>query len=101
MTDNYQLHIGETVVESVSFANLKKTAEANVGYYEIYVIKPSKMNNRFFFREKLTDADIEKAIKLLEKGQTKLEVASLFHVSRSSLSDYIKRYKSEHQITLG
>lgn len=101
MNDNYQLHIGETIVESASFASLKKIAEENVGYYEIYVVKPSKMNNRFFFREKLTDADIEKAIKLLGKGLTRAEVAKMFHVGLSSFDSHVKKYKAEHQIILG
>lgn len=95
MKDTYELYMEESILQSNSFADLKRLAEANTAYYEIYLVRPSRMNSKNFYRKALIEVDIERAISRIKSGHAKKDVAKQLHVGMDTLSRLIRNYENE------
>lgn len=96
MKEQYELHCNGQVTEDSDFATLKRAIENTTIPYEIYVIKQSKMNTQK--GRKLRDEQIEMAIRMIGKGRSKKDVATMLHVCASNLNRSIRAYDKDYNL---
>ena len=108
---NLELHIEGIVIKGHQFDALQKHAIKSGVPYEIFIIKESRIHlephpterlqklkdpKRIIPRpkyKKITHADTEEAIRLIDKGYEKKVVAKKYHVSYDYLNLAIKEHK--------
>lgn len=95
MTEKYELHLEGKIIESESFSELKKLVEDKPHHYEIYVIKTSKMNSGRYHTRKLDYSDAERILRLMSRGQSKVDISKLYHVNVETITRALKEYQKE------
>ena len=96
MKERYELHINGEKIESESYADILKITENKKDKWELYLIRDSRMNSKNFMRNKMTEIDIEEALRLMNKGTPKEILYRKYHVHESTFRKTINEYKNAH-----
>jgi hypothetical protein len=101
----FQLHIEGKIISSEDYAYLRELTHTTECPFFIFQVFQSSMNTEFEIKiqeqrvprvyKKMSDEQIEDAIRLIEKGYIKSLVHKKYHVSLDYLNASIKKYKSQ------
>lgn len=102
----FELHIEGKIIPSEDYAYLRELTHTTESPFFIFQVFQSSMNIELEITKekkrraprvckKMTDEQIEDAIRLIEKGYLKAIVHKKFHVSLDYLNASIKKYQSQ------